>query len=638
MRDVNGKPYLECMCGNIISGRIDSSRDFFTEYGSFWSNNTTQLLAETSDAERRTQTRNRCNGEGYESVALIPLKAGDEIVGLLQFNDKRTNMFSKDLIEYFEDLGISLAIAFKRIESENALRQSQEKYQSLVENIVIGVSLLDPDMKILAMNRQMKQWFNDADLSEKPVCYSVFNNPPKDAPCECCPVARTLKDGLVHESVTEMQTNTGMKHFRLLSSPVKDVAGNVVSVIEMVEDISEHAKAEKEKSQLMELLQQSQKMEAIGTLAGGIAHDFNNILSSVIGYTELALDDMEKGSMTAENLNEVLIAGNRAKELVGQILDFSRQSETAKQPIQIKLIAKEVLKMLKASFPSTIEIRQQLDSGAFVFADPTQIHQVIMNLCTNAGHAMRNYGGRMEVTLADMSIDAETFGKFSTLAPGPYVRLTLSDTGHGISESIINRIFDPFFTTKPKGEGTGMGLSVVHGIVKSHGGDITVRSAPGKGTTFDVFFPVLTKQVTATDVEHNEPLKGGTEHILLIDDEPSIVKMEKRILENLGYRITSTNSSVEALAIFSSDPERFDLVISDLTMPQMTGDVLATHLKHIRPDIPVILCTGLSSPVTDTAIKDIGISALLTKPVLKRQMAHAVREALGWKISADAVD
>jgi len=626
------------MCGNIISGRIDSSRDFFTEYGSFWSNNTTQLLAETSDAERRTQTRNRCNGEGYESVALIPLKAGDEIVGLLQFNDKRTNMFSKDLIEYFEDLGISLAIAFKRIESENALRQSQEKYQSLVENIVIGVSLLDPDMKILAMNRQMKQWFNDADLSEKPVCYSVFNNPPKDAPCECCPVARTLKDGLVHESVTEMQTNTGMKHFRLLSSPVKDVAGNVVSVIEMVEDISEHAKAEKEKSQLMELLQQSQKMEAIGTLAGGIAHDFNNILSSVIGYTELALDDMEKGSMTAENLNEVLIAGNRAKELVGQILDFSRQSETAKQPIQIKLIAKEVLKMLKASFPSTIEIRQQLDSGAFVFADPTQIHQVIMNLCTNAGHAMRNYGGRMEVTLADMSIDAETFGKFSTLAPGPYVRLTLSDTGHGISESIINRIFDPFFTTKPKGEGTGMGLSVVHGIVKSHGGDITVRSAPGKGTTFDVFFPVLTKQVTATDVEHNEPLKGGTEHILLIDDEPSIVKMEKRILENLGYRITSTNSSVEALAIFSSDPERFDLVISDLTMPQMTGDVLATHLKHIRPDIPVILCTGLSSPVTDTAIKDIGISALLTKPVLKRQMAHAVREALGWKISADAVD
>ena len=393
----------------------------------------------------------------------------------------------------------------------------------------------------------------------------------------------------------------------------------------LMEDITERKQMEEERKRLEVQLQQAQKMESIGTLAGGIAHDFNNILTPIIVQTELSLLDLTDESPVWFNLQEVLKAGNRAKDLVAQILTFSRQTEQQPIPLKIAPIAREAIKLLRASLPTTIEIRFDLREGSdTVMADPTQIHQVFMNLCTNAGHAMQETGGILQVSLSDIDVDSDFAVKHTDLEPGPYLKLTVSDTGHGISPEVMARIFHPFFTTKDRTEGTGMGLSVVHGIISGYGGAITADSEPGKGAIFNVFLP-RTRSKVLEKKELIRQLPTGNERILVVDDEKSMVDTLKKMLARLGYRVVVRTSSIEALEAFRSGPDNFDLVITDMTMPNLTGDKLAQKLLAIRSDIPIILCTGFSERISKEKATEIGIKAFVMKPVAMSEMAVTIR-------------
>ena len=383
-----------------------------------------------------------------------------------------------------------------------------------------------------------------------------------------------------------------------------------------------------ERKRLEDKLLQSQKMESIGTLAGGIAHDFNNILGSIIGYTELASLDIPDGSKPGQYLNEVLNAGNRAKDLVKQILAFGRQGAQEKKPVLVSLIIKEVLTFLRASLPATIEIRQNIEKDTgIVEADPTRIHQVLMNLCTNAHHAMREKGGILEINLTNVDMDAHAVKQYPEMSSGLYLRLSVSDTGHGMAPDVKERIFDPYFTTKDTGEGTGLGLAVAHGIIKDRGGTITVYSEPGKGSVFNVYLPVIEK-AAEPEKDTVESILTGHERILFIDDEPDLVEIGKQILENMGYDVVVRTSSIEALELFRAQPDRFDLVITDMTMPQLTGDRLAVELMKIRPDIPIIICTGYSERTSEEKAKEMGIKAFTMKPLTMRSLANTIRKVL----------
>jgi PAS domain S-box-containing protein len=405
----------------------------------------------------------------------------------------------------------------------------------------------------------------------------------------------------------------------LRANAIKDEHGKIVGLAGIHSDITKRLELEAR-------LLRSQKMEAIGNLAGGIAHDFNNILSSIIGFTELALDDVDKDSLIEDNLQEVYTAGKRAKDLVAQILAFARQSEKEMKPIRVNSIVKEVLQFIRSSIPTDIEIKKTINSDSLILGNQTQVHQVMMNLCTNAAQAMEDDGGTLDVTLTDIVVHKSN-SKNLDLKPGNYVNLSVTDTGTGIPPDIIDSIFEPYFTTKDPGEGTGMGLAMVQGIIESHGGKIAVSSTLGHGTTFTAYFPITRKRKIQRQYEP-EDLPSGTERILFVDDEAPIARMGSQGLERLGYQVTTRTSSVEALELFRSKPHEFDLVITDMTMPNMTGDKLTIELMKIKPDIPVILCTGYSKKISDETGFEIGIKAFAYKPIIKADLAKTVRKVL----------
>ena len=346
-----------------------------------------------------------------------------------------------------------------------------------------------------------------------------------------------------------------------------------------------------------------------------------------MGYSELALDDALHDRASPNYIREILKAGGRARDLVYQILTFSRQTETEAKPILVQPIVKEALKLLRASLPSTIAISGNTQCDAIVEADPIQIHQVIMNLCTNAGHAMRPTGGTLEVNLSKKNLSGDFTDQQPAALPGEYLKISVSDTGPGIDRDILDRIFDPYFTTKEKGEGTGMGLAVVQGIVQNCRGFVTVETHTGKGTCFNVYLPIIQMdEPVQTKVDAVVP--GGHEHILFVDDEPPLADLSKQILERMGYSVTIKTSSLEALELFKSNPDAFDLVISDMTMPHMTGDILTLKLKEVHPGIPVIICTGYSEKVTQEMIDRLKIRALIMKPIIRDELLQTVRQIL----------
>jgi two-component system, cell cycle sensor histidine kinase and response regulator CckA len=405
---------------------------------------------------------------------------------------------------------------------------------------------------------------------------------------------------------------------------VEQVGDKVVGTFGVIRDLTEHHRMQAQ-------LQQSQKMEAIGTLAGGIAHDFNNILGAIMGYTQLALGDLSAESPLKYNFEQVLKASNRAKDLVKQILTFSRQGDQEKGPVHVLPVINEALKLLRASLPKSIEIKKKLAiQEDMILGDPTKIHQVMMNLGTNAAQAMPDKKGVIEITLDELELEVEDRAVFHDLKPGPYLRMNISDTGLGIDPRDMTRIFDPFFTTKKPGEGTGMGLSVVHGIVKGLGGGIKVYSEPGKGTTFRIYLPRI-KRTFEGESQVKKVLPTGNEHILFVDDEPGLVETWVQMLERLGYKVSSRGSSRDALALFRIKPDQFDLVITDQTMPHMCGTDLSREILSIRPDIPIILCSGFSETISPEEAKALGIREFLMKPILLGEIAVTIRKVLERK-------
>ena len=501
-RDQEGRVKLECICGLVLSGKIDPTNPLFTLGGSCWTNDSNLLLEISSSDDPRLNPRNQCVYYNYASVALVPIRDKERIIGLIQFNDRRKEAFTLSMIEHLESIATHLGAALMR-------KQTEEETKAL-------------------------------------------------------------------------------------------------------------------QSQLL----QAQKMEAIGTLAGGIAHDFNNILGAIIGYTELATACIPQEAEATRHLGKVMNASERAATLVKQILAFSRQANIEKIPLKPRQIVEEAIKLLRPSLPSTIKINQKIDTATkSILADPTQVHQILMNLCTNAFHAMEQTGGTLEITLQDTSLASEDLQHKPEIQPGAFVLLSVRDTGPGIPQKIRDKIFDPYFTTKAAGKGTGMGLAITLGIITSYGGFLTCESEIGKGTVFEIYFPAINQEI-ASNVGSVEISLPGTEHILLVDDELLLADLGTMILEGLGYTVTMRTSSLEALALFQSQPEQFDAVITDQTMPDMTGMDLAKRMLQIRPELPIILCTGYSNLITGEEAKAEGVKGFIEKPMTKKAIATLLRKIL----------
>lgn len=505
------------------------------------------------------------------------------------------------------------------------LRRSIEKFSGIVEHVGVGIALISPDMRVLERNTRFQEYFPDADFTRHQKCFRTCCIPPREEPCDDCPALLSLRDGLTHEAIVRIPHDGDPRQFRIVASPIKDSDGKVSSVIEVVEDVTDKLQAE-------ESLRQSQKLEALGTLAGGIAHDFNNLLYVILGNADHALSATPEGSEAHSCLTELADAGKRATDLVSHILTFSRRGERQLEPHDIQTLLKENAAFLRKSLPSTIEMRVDFDPDCgYVLADQTEIHQVIVNLCTNASHAMRDNGGTLTLRLKRVEVDRDAASKMGDLEAGSHARLTVVDTGHGMDEHTLSRATEPFFTTKGVGEGTGMGLPMVHGIVSRMQGGLFLESSPGDGTTAQVYLP-LCPEVEKTAPPDEEDLipdsPEGNESILFVDDEEAINRLAVSALGDLGYKVSVFSNSLEALEAFTTRPDDFDVIVTDQTMPNMIGTKLAEEILRIRPDIPIFVCTGYSN--TDIgAENDIpGIREFLQKPLDMHRLCRSIRRAL----------
>jgi PAS domain S-box-containing protein len=539
--------------------------------------------------------------------------------GTTKMTETQTN-FTYDLNGHpIGVIGVTRDIT-NRKRAEEALRESQKRYMDLIENAVMGIYQVTKEGQFIMINQRMANIFGF--LTSQEFLANIDNITklyirPEERP-------KILQEinakGFIEGKEVELKKKDNKSIWVKLYSRGAENKDGVIFYEGLIEDITE-------RKALEEQLRQSHKMEAIGTLAGGIAHDFNNILGIILGNTELALDDVPEWNPVKYNLGEIKTASLRAKDVVRQLLSFARKTKLEKKPTNITPIVKESLRLLRSSIPTSIEIRQNITRDVdIILADPTQINQILINLCTNADHAMPD-GGIIVVTLKNIEFDKDTATQYADLSLGRYVSLTVSDTGHGISKEEIDRIYDPYFTTKEVGKGTGMGLAVVHGIVNGHNGKIIVESEIGKGTNFTIFFPVVKKDAVV-EIETVDKIPVGNESILFVDDEKSIVDMTRKMLERLGYQVESRMSPIEALELFKSIPDQFDLVITDMTMPQMSGVRLSEELKAVRSDIPIIISTGYSSLIDEEKSKKLGIDAYVMKPIVIKDIAKTIREVL----------
>jgi len=522
----------------------------------------------------------------------------------------------------------------ERRKAEDAIRESEVKFRNIIEKSLDGIILVDEKGSIIEWNRGQETIYGikRAMVAGKKIWDVQFQHEPQEKRVdENYKEIKNLWENFLKTGINPFQNKEQVSKIERPDGQLRDIQqlyftietdkGKGFMMACTTRDITSRLVMEKQ-------LVQSQKMEAMGTLAGGIAHDFNNILGGIIGYTELAVRTLDKKAPVQKYLKQVLTASKRASDLVKQILIFSRREKKEKEPVQMSLIVKEAIKLLRSSLPATIEIVSKIkDNKSFILADPTQIHQVIMNLCTNAAHAMKDKGGIMEVRLNNETVEP---GLYKELKAGPHLRLSISDTGHGIKQEMIDKIFEPFFTTKKAEEGTGMGLAVVHGIVKSHNGNISIYSKEGQGTTFSILFPIVVDVIHKHE-KQEEDIPRGNERILLVEDDSSLAEAEKKLFEELGYNVTKVTSGIEAFEIFRKVPNRFDIIITDYSMPKMTGGELISKIRSFSSDIPVILCTGFSQVITPPKARSLGIGDIIMKPIELGQIAKSIRKLLEKK-------
>lgn len=767
-RDETGNIALECTCGLVLSGKTDPNSPLFTAGGSFWTNDSAQLLNLPASEDPRLHPRNQCIHHNYNSFALVPIRTNEKIIGLIHCSDERKDCFTLNSIELLEGIASHIGAALMRKQAEEDLQAERKRLADIIEFLPDATFAIDTKGHVILWNNAMESmtgvsaaqilgkgdhaysipfygeprpqlidslFKEDQDIStlypfiiyegdtlvtevfckalngnkggwvfakasplrdhtgtiigaiesirditdnkntEEKLRKSVSRfealfNATSDAvflinpdgmildmnenaarrrnldrstmlgqnlfdflPAEAAVVRRTAVDIMVSEkNLVQYDEARYENHYRIRLFPIMDDQGKVVQIASFSRNITESKQFDEENKRLQAQLLQAQKMETIGTMAGGIAHDFNNILGGIIGYTEIARNACPPDSPVLQSLDKVLEAGNRAAALVKQILSFSRQTGIKRVPLKIGFIVREALKFLRPTLPSTIAIKQHIDTDAdTILGDPTQIHQILINLCANAFHAMEHTGGTLEITLKECSLSRQDLSLQPDVQPGSFVALSISDSGQGIETAILDKIFEPYFTTKGVGKGTGMGLSIVHGIVKSYGGFITCESELGKGTAFHVFLPASEQKQGVAANSGTQPIVGGNESILLVDDEKMLTEMGKTMLEQLGYTVTVQTSSMDALAIFQAHPDRFDVVITDQTMPDITGSELAQRMLEIRPALPIILYTGYSSIITEEQVMAIGIKGYALKPFSQNDLAALLRKVLDAK-------
>ncbi|MBI5249290.1 MAG: PAS domain S-box protein [Desulfomonile tiedjei] len=778
IRDPSGLPYLECMCGNVIRGRTDPSLPFFTEGGSFWSNDTSRLLATTSDKERQTKTRNRCNGEGYESVALIPLRSDNETIGLLQLNDSRENCFTLEMITLFEGIGLTIGIllerkrteqerdrlfnlsidmlciagfdgffkqvnpAFtkilgwtqheflakrwmefvhpddvestinagnmlvsgkalhgfenryahkdgsyrwiswncfpisgeqlvfavardvtwdkqaredlrkardeleKRVEertaalkqlnqnltreiferewAENALKMEREQLLSIFDSINEVILVIDPiTYEILYTNQFTKELYGKELIGGH--CYEELTGGAASPCARCCNETVVQLSGKPHQR--EYHNSVVNRDYFATDKIIKWPDGRD-AIFHLAIDITDRKRAEQEQENLRSQLLQAQKMEAIGTLAGGIAHDFNNLLTVILGFSDLLLMGEEETDPAYSDLQKINEAARNGAELVQRILAFSRKTEINARPLNLKHEIAQAKKLLDRTIPKMIELKVKYsDKLATVNADPIQVEQVLMNLAVNAKDAMPD-GGMLVIEARNIFLDEEYCRMHLGSKPGNYVMLSVSDTGQGMDEQTLNNMFTPFFTTKEPGSGTGLGLAMVYGMVKQHEGYITCSSAPGVGTTFEIYLPVTAGEAKSAPEAAKPAFSHGSAAILIVDDEVTIREIARRILERSGYTVFTATNGKEAIELFNREKARISLVILDLIMPGMGGKQCFEELLKIDPQVKVLVASGYSSTSESSRIAEGKTIGSIRKPYNMTQLLQMVREAL----------
>lgn len=508
----------------------------------------------------------------------------------------------------------------ERNQALEALRKSEEKYRRLFESSKDAIYISTPDGKFLDINPagvELLGLNSKEEVLKMNITEELYLDPKTRQRFE----EIMVREGHVKDFDAVLKRKDGrVIHMLETSTAIVNDKGRVIGYRGIMRDISRQKELERQ-------VMQMQKMEAVGTLAGGIAHDFNNILAAILGYAEMAVHDLE-GHRSQADIYEILKAVHRAKKLIQQILTFCHGTERNRRPLQVQQIIKETIHLLRATLPASITVHQDVqDVGGAIMGDPTQIHQVVMNLCTNAYQAMRATGGDLYVSLSRTAFETEYPTNTRLLPAGEYLVLTVSDTGEGMTSDVVEKIFDPFFTTKSVGEGSGMGLSVVHGIVRSHDGAISVRSQPGEGSTFEVYFP-FTHDAGEDCMELADSSPAGNENILFVDDEQTVVNVGRRILERYGYHVTSKTSGVEALEEFRNDPYRFDIVITDQNMPGKSGVELAGEMMQLRQDVRIVLMTGYSDDVDEHKALELGIKEYIMKPFMGRELGSVIRKVL----------
>jgi PAS domain S-box-containing protein len=518
----------------------------------------------------------------------------------------------------------------EKVWAEQALRESEQRYRALVENTDVGIALVDAGHTVLMANSALAAIYGlEPGEIVGSRCHEVFDG--RKTPCEECPGAWAMETGLSRAVERKTKRRDGAAIVTRQKAFCVCSGGGPTGYTKFVEDVTGKAKAEEEKAKLQQELQQAQKMQAIGTLAGGIAHDFNNILGVIMSYAELSRLSARDPVKTAHNISQILNASLRAKELVQQILTFGRQKEADRRPLDIGHIVHEATRLIRATLPPSIELETRTGTDqSVVMADPIQVHQVLMNLCSNAEHAMEECGGKLTIAVERISL-----GPFDPLLPGDfppgdYVHLYVRDTGRGMRQEVRARLFEPYFTTKQIGKGTGLGLAVVHGIVEAHGGAIWVESEPRKGAVFHILFPAVEAVCQQDEMDASLP-QGRGEHVLLVDDEEMLLDANREMLQSLGYRVSVAASGEAALEQFHAAPESFDLVITDEAMPKMPGHVFARAVMAVRPDLPVMLCTGYGGFGTEEEAKALGVRGCIYKPYRLEDLASRVRQVLDGK-------